>query len=520
MLDKVVRSLKSAASIPAIEIAIQQKRREVHSLLSEHRVPRLAWLLIAVLFAWLLGPSMFARGMFFDGVIYATIARNMAAGIGDFWHPFYTNGQPHGFYDHPPLAFGLQAILFHLLGDQYWVERVYSALTAPCMMAVICLLWRASNSRHHSPVGSWLPVLIWMTIPTWRWLYQNNLQENTLAPLAALSVYASWRLHNASGTRARLMWAGLAAATMLTAVLTKGPVGLFPAITPLIAGICFRDRCGKVVVRNQLILLVLLGIMIGLLGSYEPARAYFWTYSSQQLVGSLAGNRGALHGRLYLIERTVTGLSPAITLGILSWLWMRRRSKAAGVVPHIHQQTVWFFFLTAACASFPLLISPRQAAMYAAPSYPFYVLALTLVAAPGCERLASKCAQWLAANRNDAIARLVLASLLLLACAVSVSRSGTILRDAGPLHEAARIARHVPTGSIVTWPNDLPVDWQLEAYLFRLHQISLRPSPSPAERYSLLPRSAPTLAEHDSSDKADSGRYELSTRAAGDTSQR
>ncbi|MFM2093692.1 MAG: hypothetical protein RIS70_816 [Planctomycetota bacterium] len=497
----------------------------MHPLPSEYRVPRLAWLLIAVLSAWLLGPSLLARGMFFDGVIYATIARNMAAGIGDFWHPIYTNGQPHGFYDHPPLAFGLQAILFHLLGDQYWVERVYSALTAPCMMAVICLLWRAGSSQQSARIGGWFPVLIWMTIPTWNWLYQNNLQENTLAPLAALSVYASWRLHDASCGRARLGWAGLAAAAMLAAVLTKGPVGLFPAITPLIAGICFRDRCRKVVARNQLILLLLFGILIGLLGSYEPARAYFWKYSSQQLVGSLAGNRGTLHGRLYLIERTITGLSPPIALAVFGWLWMKRRSNAAGVVMHIPRQAAWFFFLTAACASFPLLISPRQAAMYAAPSYPFYVLALSGVAAPAFERLATKLAAWLATDRNDAIARLALASLLLAAGAVSVSRSGTIVRDAGPLQEVTRIASQVPTGSIVTWPVDLPMDWQLEAYLFRLHHVSLRPaslrpSASPVERYSLLPRSATTLAEQDCSGKTDLGRYQLYARAAGDTSPR
>lgn len=492
----------------------------MHSLLSENRVLRVAWLLIAVLSAWFLGPSLLARGMFFDGVIYATIARNMAAGIGDFWHPFYTNGQPHGFYDHPPLAFGLQAILFHLLGDQYWVERVYSALTAPCMMAVICLLWNAVSSRQPAKVGSWLPVLIWMTIPTWRWLYQNNLQENTLTPLAALSVYASWRLHHASGGQARLMWAGLAAVTMLAAVLTKGPVGLFPAVTPLVAAVCFRDRSWKVVVGNQLALLLLFGLMIGLLGSYEPARAYFWKYSSQQLVGSLAGNRGTLHGRLYLIERTLTGLSPPIIMAMLSWLWMKRRSQAAGVVMDIHPQTAWFFFLTAACASLPLLISPRQAAMYAAPSYPFYVLALSVVAAPAMQHLATKLAAWLVTDRNDAIARLVLASLLLLACAVSVARSGTIIRDVGPLQVVTRIASQVPKGSMVSWPNDLPVDWQLEAYLFRLHQISLRPSPSPAERYSLLPRSATTLAEHDSLGKTDLGRYQLYARAAGDTSPR
>src|SRR5205085_205321 len=116
------------------------------------------------LFAWFVGPTLLARGMFMDGVAYATVSRNMAVGIGDFWHPVYTDARPGGFHDQPPLVFGIQAVLFSLCGDCFWVERAYSALTAPCLMAVIALLWRARSRGQHPLIGGWFPVLMWMTV--------------------------------------------------------------------------------------------------------------------------------------------------------------------------------------------------------------------------------------------------------------------------------------------------------------------------------------------------------------------
>jgi hypothetical protein len=41
---------------------------------------------VAVLVA-LTVPRMTSRGMFGDGLLYATIARNMSLGVGSFWKP-------------------------------------------------------------------------------------------------------------------------------------------------------------------------------------------------------------------------------------------------------------------------------------------------------------------------------------------------------------------------------------------------------------------------------------------------
>ena len=82
------------------------------------------WLLLIGLFLILVSKNLLTEGMFLDGVTYACISRNMACGLGSFWSPSYTQTIGHVFHSHPPLAFGLEALFFKVLGDHWWVEKL------------------------------------------------------------------------------------------------------------------------------------------------------------------------------------------------------------------------------------------------------------------------------------------------------------------------------------------------------------------------------------------------------------
>src|SRR5580693_5816231 len=87
------------------------------------------WLITLAAAATLALPSLVRPGMFFDGLIYATVSRNLAVGIGDAWHPVYCASWNGDFREAPPLAFVLESYCFRLFGDHFWVEKLYSALT-------------------------------------------------------------------------------------------------------------------------------------------------------------------------------------------------------------------------------------------------------------------------------------------------------------------------------------------------------------------------------------------------------
>ena len=85
---------------------------------------------VALLAAFLLLPSMATIGMFMDGTIYAAISRNLAEGVGTMWALHFSAGLFPVFREHPPLVFWLQSFFFRLLGDGYRGTRCRPRLQA------------------------------------------------------------------------------------------------------------------------------------------------------------------------------------------------------------------------------------------------------------------------------------------------------------------------------------------------------------------------------------------------------
>ncbi len=224
-------------------------------------------------------PRLAHRGMFVDGVTYASIARNLAEGRGSFWSPSYTATLYPQFHEHPPLGFWLQSLWFRVLGDHLFVERLYTAVVALATGVLIGLIWRrldtdAASSGDHvveddgrGTAGysarddcgqaeggqcgrnglDWLPLVLWIAVPVVSWSIVGNLLETTVAlfttgaVLSALAAVAdtsgeSRRDNPASKVTAfdaTTGWSVLSGFCIVAAGLTKGPVGLFPLVAPL-----------------------------------------------------------------------------------------------------------------------------------------------------------------------------------------------------------------------------------------------------------------------------------------------
>jgi len=90
-------------------------------------------------------PRLAHRGMFLDGLTYASIARNLAEGRGRFWEPSYTATIYPVFHEHPPLGFWLESLYFRAFGDHWWVERLYCATAAVAIALLVARIWRTTN---------------------------------------------------------------------------------------------------------------------------------------------------------------------------------------------------------------------------------------------------------------------------------------------------------------------------------------------------------------------------------------
>ena len=75
------------------------------------------WLRLAMvfLFFWIIHRGLVDMNMIHDGIIYASIARHLAEGMGSVWFP-YSMFDEASFHHHPPLVFWLQSLFYSVFG--------------------------------------------------------------------------------------------------------------------------------------------------------------------------------------------------------------------------------------------------------------------------------------------------------------------------------------------------------------------------------------------------------------------
>jgi 4-amino-4-deoxy-L-arabinose transferase-like glycosyltransferase len=433
-------------------------------------------------------PRLAHRGMFVDGVTYASVARNLAEGRGTFWYLSYTATLYPHFREHPPLGFWLQSLWFRVLGDHLFVERVYAITAAAVTAVLIAATWRrlaggtreAADRGVHAPAMrggdreqpppadlDWLPVLLWITVPVVSWAIVGNLLETTVAlftTAAALSMAHALGSRAGSmnaGNRATIAWSALSGLCIAGAVLTKGPVGLFPlVIAPVMLALRRDPRRAWLALPGQWLAVVACAVLLAASGA---ARSSLTEYVNQQVVAAVAGDREV--GSSTTIARTLVEgvLLPMMAVGAVAVAVRGRVIEP----PRADREQAWAFLIIGLAGTLPIMVSAKQAGHYVVPAVPMFALAAALAIAPTVRSLAGRF--------HETRWRVVpnLAGALLLVVAVGASVSPALGRDRQRMADLDAIARAVPRNRIMGICPASSADWGLHAWFERLFRTSL-----------------------------------------------
>lgn len=431
----------------------------------------LLWFAIAV-FCLLVLPRMLTYGMFLDGTVHASIARNMAENYGSFWRPYYTETIAP-FYEHPPLGFWLQSWAYRLCGDVVYVETLWGLIAGALMLVGVASIWRAHAPREAAQAGAWFPVLLFVIMPMTPWILSNNMLENTMTVFMLASVYASLVSLQAQRCAVSLCYGLLAGLNTCLAFLVKGPVALFTLIVPLASLSKGEQRAQQTLLVTACVILACCGALGGLWATSEAAASFFGHYLRQQIVASLSGQREVTASRwliLYAVGREV--IVPLLLCGALTLCFYRRHQ---GTLRPVQWRLFSYYLGLALISSLPMLISPKQRRWYVFPALPFYVLAIATV----FHERALVLEHWLSQNRQAcrrllqcAMAMLVAALLLMVAGRHYVGRHEEFYHDLvlQPLRIEARTMLSV-------YPEALETQWSLVANMQRLFKTSLTKTP-------------------------------------------
>lgn len=416
-------------------------------------------LVICLISIWI-GVATFTNGMFFDGVVYAATANNLAHGMGSIWHFQYSPTFNPNFVEQPPLMIVIQSWFFRVLGDGLIVERVYCFLFTGLMMYIIRALWKEFQKEHSS--AFWYPVLLWAIVPIIPWTYQNNLQEVTMAALDGMAVL--WILYGCR--QEKWLWCMAGGIMIFLASFTKGLQGLFPLAVPFLYWLTLRKGTFWGMVAKSSVILSIPLLLYALLFLSADARLFYQQYVERRLGGSFAGIQNTTSSHFYLLYKLVGDLMiPAVLCGLL-WWWLKSRKEHT----LLHHREALLFISIGLSASLPLMVTLEQRKFYLATSIPYFAMGMALWTSFAPIELASKLEilGWNLKRIRQTTSITLICLLLSLPLWIHISK-----RENDLIADLEMLKSQIPERSTLSIPASMATRWSYHAYFMRYHYIAL-----------------------------------------------
>ena len=389
----------------------------------------------------------------------------MACGLGSFWNPSYTQTIGHVFHSHPPLAFGLEALFFKVLGDHWWVEKLYSVLASLFTGLLIALIWKRTTNNLR---WAWLPLLFWLVMPLATWCATNNMLENTMSVFVLLSVY----LMIVGYQRNHKIWLFLSAFTLLLAFLSKGFTGLFPLVFPILY--CAFDQKRKWIQGpiDSLILLVSIAVFAGIMFLVCPGSfGYIKDYIRLQVIG------GGLHeatasSRFYIVFALLQQLVIPCALALVLVI-CKTKSKVNSKIFEFPPDKAWFyvFLIMGLVGVLPIMVSVKQRDFYMLAALPFFALAcghITLsMLTLWLPKITPKVRGWMTLGAG---------CVVLLGLVLNIIHIGKYGRDEALIEEVKQRIAEYEGNNVIEISQEEYTQWAKHAYYMRYGKISLSPT--------------------------------------------
>lgn len=427
------------------------------------------WIFTIALMLGLTLPILIQDGMFNDAILYTSVSKNLANGLGTFWHPYF---DPHNvigissFHEQPPLAFGIESIFFKVLGNGMYTERVYVLCTLFINAGLIKILWNEIfKGKKLYQLYGWLPVLLWILIPVCFWSYSNNMHENTMSIFVLLSIIFIYKgLQSKSFTILKFIIGGI---FISLAFLTKGFPSLFPLSLPFLYFIIFKKQTFAAMTFQTSILFLTIGLIACCIYLYPPSRSSLSIYLFQRAFARIH-DAHTVDSRFFIVFRLMSELIPQFIFTTI-FLFIAKIKKVS-FVSSDDKRNIIFFFAIAISGTIPLMLTKVQNGFYMVAALPYFGIAFALLNIKTISILFQKIEDNFALIKKLSFASI---AILIGVFLFSFSKIGGATRDKTLLHDVYIIGKTIPAFSSCQCSNsEIYTNNEFQCYLVRYFNIS------------------------------------------------
>lgn len=420
------------------------------------------YLFVGFLFLAIVSVELFSDGMFMDGLIYADISRNMAEGLGSFWKPHLTYGLFPEFYEHPPLALGLQSLLFKAMGDSIYVERFYSLFTYIVVGYLIVLIWEVLTKEKNY---GWIPLFLWIITSGVAWAAANNMLENTMSIFVCSAVLFYFK----SIKEKRFLWITLSAVSLSLGLLTKGFFCLYIWGVPFFMWVFKRNKSFLQMTIDSvaIVLVTILPIAILYFTSID-AQNNMLNYFNKQVVGSIQSVQ-TVDTRFAILGGFLKNISIPLIVGFLI-IMIALKLKVQKSLFGSNLREFYMFTAITLSGVIPIMISLKQRNFYILTVYPLFAIGLAYALYPiiklGINKITFE-------SKGFKIFKGVTFSIIFISIILSISQINRVGRDKTMIYDCKSVVNTVGKGITLNICPDMFSNWSLHGYFSRYGNVSL-----------------------------------------------
>lgn len=317
------------------------------------------------------------RKMGVDGIVYASIAKNLSLHYGNIWKLHFSNTTYWGFYEHPPLAIYFQSLFFKLLGQGDWIERLYCFLIFLANFSIVAWYWLKQTQKPIVP-SLILLFFFYMIIPINEKFTQNNLEAtfSIFSTASALILCLKFKPKHAF-----LIQYPMAAITMMAAFFCNGPVAFFPLAIPVMKAYLDSNTSILTALKNTVYFTALTsGLLILIFFIIPESFEYMKIYFEREVIASTFGSRaiqfpGITRLYIFVFYLEAYAIAGLLALGcILTVAKIEHQHPSRIIKTMTKNKNVPLFFLISLISSIPIGLSHHIVFRFMIPSAPFFAL--------------------------------------------------------------------------------------------------------------------------------------------------
>lgn len=407
------------------------------------------FLLIMGLFVLIISPHLLSKGMFMDGLIYASISKNLSEGIGSTWDLVFT--QTSGpFRGHPPLVMLLESLFFKLFGSAHYIEKLFSFLciiiTSLISVSIFIKLVDKSKQAYYP-----LVLFFFICCPIILWSSTNNMLENAMMIFTTLSFWFFIHLD-----KKYLLFSFVGGVLVYVAFLCKGVVALFPFSIPfwywIYRGVSLNK--GLAMLSISIIGFSVSALLVHLI--MPQSTEFFKIYFEQQIVGSLE-NGETVNSRFLILWFFISN----IAIGLLITTLLSLKNLRV-----LMSKNALLSLSIALSAIVPMMISLKQSEFYILASLPFVGISFAIIASESIGKLLIKI-------YKITYLKWISLGIVSISCLAVFSFKNSISRDRELIEDINNISLLTQNDSLINISLDINMDYATHGYFYRFHKKSI-----------------------------------------------